>query len=221
MSHKSNNYLPALRFNSLNCLYDPIVAWTCRETLFKGKLVAQANIEAEHKVIDMGSGTGTLAMLIKNSQSNSSVTGIDADKNIISIARKKAKSLDLDIEFTESMSFEVPLNANHFDRCVSSLFFHHLSLKNKTLTFMEIYRILKPEGEIHIADWGKPNKPLMRALFYIVQLLDGFETTTDNVNGALPELMEKAGFIDVSIVEEIPTPLGTLTLYRGKKPALR
>jgi len=182
--------------------------------------VAQANIQAEHKIIDMGSGTGTLAMLIKNSQINSSVTGIDADKHIISIAKKKAKCLNLDIEFTESMSFEVPFNTDHFDRCVSSLFFHHLSLKNKTLTFREIYRILKPEGEIHVADWGKPSKPIMRALFYIVQLLDGFETTTANVNGVLPELMEKAGFVDVSIVEEIPTPLGTMTLYRGMKPAL-
>ena len=217
MSKNSNNYLPALRFNWLSQVYDPIVALSCREKLFKQKLVEQANFSVGDKVIDIGSGTGTLAMLIKRSKNKLSVTGIDADSKIITIAKKKAQSLNLEIEYLKGMSFDLPFNDNQFDRCVSSLFFHHLTLQNKERTFLEAYRSLKPGGEIHIADWGKPSNPLMRALFYVVQLLDGFETTAENVNGALPSLMEKAGFKGVSITKEIPTPLGTITLYSGKK----
>ncbi len=104
-----------------------------------------------------------------------------------------------------------------FDRCLSSLFFHHLNIKNKEKTFREIYRILKPAGELHTADWGKPSNDLIRFLFYQIQLLDGFESASDNINGMLPELMRSAGFDNVNIVDKIPSIFGTMTLYSAAK----
>ncbi len=53
----------------------------------------------------------------------------------------------------------------------------------------------------------------MRALFYSVQVLDGFETTEDNVQGLLPELIENSGFSGVSRRGEIATVFATPTLY--------
>lgn len=219
MYRNSKDFIPALRFNWLTALYDPMVALTCRETYFKSRLVEQAGIYDNQKVLDIGSGTGTLAIQIKKSVNGSLVTGIDADEKIISIAEKKSSSLKLDVKFVEGLSFDMPFDGNKFDRCVSSLFFHHLNLKNKERTFQEAYRVLKPNGEIHIADWGKPTNIIMRCLFYIVQVLDGFETTSDSVSGVLPELMRKAGFVDVAVNETISTLLGTITLYSGKKLA--
>ena len=60
---------------------------------------------------------------------------------------------------------------------------------------------------------------MMRFLFYGIQLLDGFETTTDNVNGRLLKAMEEAGFGGVSVAANLATMFGTLTLYGGTKPA--
>lgn len=219
MNRNSKEFIPALRFSWLTALYDPIVALTCRERFFKSRLIEQAGLVANQQVLDLGSGSGTLAIQIKKKVNGSLVTGIDADKNIISIAQKKSSSLGLGVNFVEGLSFDLPFDGNQFERCVSSLFFHHLNLKNKELTLQEAYRVLTPNGEIHIADWGKPTNIIMRCLFYIVQVLDGFETTSDSVNGVLPELLKKVGFVNVSVNETISTPLGTITLYSGKKLA--
>lgn len=66
---------------------------------------------------------------------------------------------------------------------LSSLFFHHLDQENKVATLREALLVLKQEAELHIADWGKAANPLMRGLFVIVQMLDGFANTSDNGAG--------------------------------------
>ena len=74
---------------------------------------------------------------------------------------------------------------------------------------------LRPGGEIHIADWGKAQNLLMRIAYLIVQLFDGFETTRDNVEGRIPELMEEAGFVSVEETHHQMTAFGTLSFFRG------
>jgi ubiquinone/menaquinone biosynthesis C-methylase UbiE len=217
MNQRIDSFIPALRFNWLTDLYDPIVALTCREKKFKSLLEKQSAIKANHQVLDIGSGTGTLAIQIKKGCPSALVTGIDADKKIISIANKKADAENLNLRFIEGMAFNMPFDSNQIDRCVSSLFFHHLTAENKERTFCEAYRVLKQGGEIHIADWGEPTSILMRTLFYIVQLIDGFKTTSDNVKGCLPEMMKSAGFVDVVTEKNISTPLGTISLFSATK----
>ena len=55
----------------------------------------------------------------------------------------------------------------------------------------------------------------MRLAFLGVQLLDGFETTSDNVQGRLVPLMEQAGFRSVSETHREMTVFGTLSLYQA------
>lgn len=217
MTEKRENYIPALRFDWLTKFYDPVVELTTREKYFKKRLIEQADLKDTYEVIDVGSGTGTLAILIKNLYPNIEVNGLDGDSNILEIANRKSINTDVKVDFRKGLSYDMPYKNEKFDRCFSSLFFHHLTLENKENTFREMHRILKSEGEIHIADWGKPTNRLMRILFYLVQIFDGFETTTDNVKGVLPQLMKKAGFHDVSIVEEVSTIFGTMTLYKATK----
>jgi hypothetical protein len=59
----------------------------------------------------------------------------------------------------------------------------------------------------------------MRLLFCSVQFLDGFESTADNAEGLLPDILATAGFRDVRIHREINTLCGTLALYSGVKPS--
>ena len=144
---------------------------------------------------------------------------MDGDLKILSIAQRKAQVGGMDIQFDHGMSFDLPYPDASFDRVLSSLFFHHLIRHNKERTLREILRVLKPKGELHIADWGKAANPIMRVLFYSIQLLDGFETTEDNVQGLLPELIENSGFSGVSRRREIATIFGTLALYSAVSQA--
>ena len=80
--------------------------------------------------------------------------------------------------------------------------------------------MLKPGAQLHVADWGRPTTFLQRALFLLVQLLDGYRNTQDNASGRLIELFEQTGFCDVSQQQTFSTILGTVALYRAVKPGL-
>ncbi|MDP3940311.1 MAG: hypothetical protein Q8R92_19520 [Deltaproteobacteria bacterium] len=81
----------------------------------------------------------------------------------------------------------------------------------------EACRVLRPGGEIHVADWGRPANVLMRTLFFSIQLLDGVDNTRANVRGELPALLEQAGFSRVMNERAYSTIFGTLALYRAEK----
>lgn len=63
MSKKSPEYIPALRYDWLTVLYDPLVRFTLRESTFKRNLVTQASIKDGQQVLDLGCGTATLTLL--------------------------------------------------------------------------------------------------------------------------------------------------------------
>ena len=76
---------------------------------------------------------------------------------------------------------------------------------------------LVPGGELHVADYGLQRTRLMRKLFRIVQAGDGFENTEPNARGVLPELMTRVGFRNVQETAVIPTPTGSVSLYRAER----
>lgn len=213
------NYVPALAYHWLTPFYDVVVRATTRERRFKQALIRQASFVPGQRVLDLASGTGTLAIWIKRCEPLLDITGVDIDPAILAKAARKAKSAHVTVNFTRALSYDLPYPAAYFDRAVSSLFFHHLSWQDKLRTARELFRVLKPGGELHVADWGRPANPVMRGLFLIIQCLDGFETTRDNVAGKLVSLFEDAGFVDVSERQTFSTILGTMALYRAVKPA--
>jgi SAM-dependent methyltransferase len=208
---------PALGFHVLTPLYDRVVAMTTRERIFKRALLDQAAIEPGQRVLDVGCGTGTLAIAAQRRRPGVQVSGLDADPAILAIAARKARGTGADIAFDLGRSSSLPYADERFDRVLSSLFFHHLSWGDKLLTAREMHRVLRPAGELHVADWGRAGGLVSRTAFLAVQLLDGFDTTSDNVSGLLPVLFESAGFRQVEETRRIPTALGIVSLYRAVK----
>lgn len=212
------NYVPALGYHWLTPFYDAVVGATTRERSFKEALIRQACLEPGQRVLDLASGTGTLAIWIKRHQPLVDITGVDVDPAVLAIASRKARSADIDVRFDRAPSYNLPYPAANFDRVVSSLFFHHLVWQDKMRTARELLRVLKPGGELHVADWGRPTNIVMRGLFLMIQCLDGFDTTRDNAAGKLITLFEQAGFIDVAEQRTFSTIYGTMALYRAVRP---
>ncbi len=212
-------YVPALGFHSLTPFYDAIVRTTGRERTVKQALIRQAQLEPDQQVLDLASGTGTLAIWIKQNQPRARVTGIDADPEIISIASRKADKAKVSVKFDQALSYHLPYPAEQFDRVFSSMFFHHLAWQDKVRTTREVFRVLKPGAELHLADWGRAANICMRGLFLTVQLLDGFKNTQDHVQGKLSILFEQNGFVDVSKRQSFNTIYGTIAVYSATKPS--
>jgi ubiquinone/menaquinone biosynthesis C-methylase UbiE len=217
LKHSKTEYIPALRFNWLTRYYDVVVGLSTREQTFKRALIKQARIEAGMQVLDLASGTGTLAIWVKQNHPLATVMGVDGDPDILAIAVSKAHHAKVDVNFAQALSFSLPYRDGHFDRAFSSLFFHHLSWEGKQRTAVELFRILKPGAELHVADWGRPTNTLMRGLFLFIQLLDGFKNTQDNVSGKLIELFNQVGFQEVVERKTFSTLFGTMALYSAQK----
>ena len=212
---KSETFIPALGYDWLTPFYDLVVRYTTRERAFKTALVDESNVQDGHSVLDLGCGTGTLAILLKLASPSARVTAIDGDPMILDAAKKKARRLHIEIQFDEGMSFGLPYPDGSFDRVFSSLFFHHLTTENKSKTLREVHRVLKPEGELHIADWGVPANLVMKGASQFIQLLDGQETTADSFGGRFPGLLKGAGFARVEETGLFNTLFGTLRLHKA------
>ena len=213
----STDFIPALRFNALTRFYDPVVRVTTRERRVKKALVEAAAVPSGATVLDLGCGTGTMTRWIKGQHPDARVIGLDADPRILAIAREKASRAGVEIEFLEANATDIPLQENSVQCVVSSLFFHHLLPDSKAQVLTEVFRVLEADGELHISDWGKPSNGLMRAMFFFVQLFDGFACTRDNVAGHLPGFVEAAGARQVQNYDCYDTVLGTLHLLRASK----
>jgi len=212
-------YIPALRFDALTPLYDPLVALTTRETRFKRRLLDQASLASGQRVLDVGCGTGTLAVEAWQARPGVVVAGLDGDQAVLGRAARKVAEEDAAVVLSEGFSDALPFPSGSFDRALSTLFFHHLSLDAKRRTFAELARVLRAGGELHVADWGRPETMLMRIASWPLRLLDGVEQTRDNVEGRLPELMRDAGLVDVATLGGLSTAFGTMAFYRATAAA--
>src|SRR3989337_1666309 len=150
MAKNRQRYIPALEYDWLTPLYDPLMRWLMPEASFKGRLVEQAQIEPGHRVLDLGCGTGTLTILIKQLHPEAQVVGLDGDPKVLAIARAKAAKAGVEIALVRGMAFVLPFPDRSFDRVLSSLVLHHLNHDNKVRTLNEVFRLLQPGGQLHI-----------------------------------------------------------------------
>lgn len=218
MDKAARAYIPALRFHWFTRFYDPIIQTLLREQEFKQRLVEQVGLQPDQRVLDLGCGTATLTLMLKRACPEATVVGLDGDAAILSLARQKVAAAGVELELHEGMAFAPPFAPASFDRVVSSLVFHHLTTEDKRRTLAQVRELLRPGGELHLADWGQARNLLMRVAFLGVQFLDGFGTTTDNVRGLLIPFMQEAGFSSVAETGRISTLLGALSLSRAVAP---
>lgn len=85
---KSPRYIPAFHFHWLTRWYDPVMRSLFPEEALKTALIAQARILPGQNVLDVGCGTGTLTLLIKQIQPDAIVYGLDMDSQVL---RHRAK----------------------------------------------------------------------------------------------------------------------------------
>lgn len=218
MMADQKEYIPALKYDWLTKVYDPVIQFTMPERKFKTALIKEMRIQADDRILDFGCGSLTLSIMAAQAYPQAIFYGVDIDDKILSIADRKMKAAGVSVKIQQYDGGRLPYPDNYFDRVMSSLVFHHLTLRQKCKTLEEIYRILKPSGEVHIADFGQPSGALQRLGFYSVQLLDGFETTKDSVTNALPKAVKESDFSEVEEKGVFKSLVGTVRLIKGVKP---
>jgi ubiquinone/menaquinone biosynthesis C-methylase UbiE len=207
---QDSGFIPALRFHRMTPLFDSVAAVAVRDRAIKRRVLSRAQIAGGEEVLDVGCGTGTLAVAAARAAADVKVTGVDPDRSILARARRRATEAGLEIRFDEGTATALPYPDASFDVVLSTLMFHHLPDDAKRKTANELARVMRPAGRLVVADPGRPQDPLMRiAVLVTVQLLDGFAATALNVRGGLPDVLAGAGFREVSPRDRMRTPTGT------------
>src|SRR5438046_2380861 len=150
---RRRTYLPAAGHDWFLPLYDPFVKLVGGDRARRA-LLEQAGVRSGQRVLDVGCGTGTLAVLIKRLHPDVDVVGLDPDPKALARARRKAEREAVSIRLDRGFSDELPYSAASFDLVFSSLMFHHLSAEEKGPTLREIRRVLRPGGFLHLLDFG-------------------------------------------------------------------
>lgn len=215
----STPYTPALGLHWMTGLYDVVVALFTRERAWRAEFVKLISPHNGMRILDVGCGTGTLAIALKTQAAGAEVIGIDPDPRVLAIASAKAARAGITIDFREGFLTDKSVSEiGQVHTVVSSLVLHQTPLDEKRRIIELAHAALAHGGRLAIADYGLQRTWLMRTLFRnTVQRLDGFADTQPNAEGKVPILMMSAGFADVREVAVTPTPTGSISFYAGTK----
>ena len=181
------------------------------------------------RVLDLCCGTGDMAFALFKQFGDRGASVVGADFSHAMLQRALMKGANKPLRWLEADALELPFGGARFDLVTSAFGFRNLA--NYDAGLREIYRVLRPDGELAILDFGEPNGALGHLYrFYFKQVLPKVGTMISGVRGPyayLPASVEKfpepgemlgrmrhAGFREV---EYTPYTFGIAGLYWGKK----
>ena len=137
-------------------LYD-LTVWLAmlgKERAFREKLLQLVRIKDGERILDVGCGTGTLAIAAKRHMGQTgAVYGVDASPEMLARAENKARKAGVEVLFRNGLAEELPFEDSFFDAALSTVMLHHLPANTRRRCAVEIRRVLKPGGRVLAVDF--------------------------------------------------------------------
>jgi len=176
--------------------------------IYHRRLLEQAEIRPGYRVLEIGCGTGNMTILAKRLNPSVDILGIDPDPKALSLARKKAHRAGFLMEFQQAFSEHLPLPDASFDRVLSAFMLHHIQPVSKLSALREAYRVLKPGGSLHLADFREGKHPRVH---HFVNILHPHKEL--RFQHMVSHLLQEAAFGDIREVAHQATILGQIAYY--------
>ena len=191
--------------------YDPVTAlasppheaWTRQQLI--SKILGQPQT-----VLDLGCGTGSTTLLLKQAFRSAVVTGLDLSPYMLVLANYKAQQQQLDIRWLHGLSEDTGFETATFDLVTASFLLHETPPQIAQLILQECFRLVKPGGQLILLDGNQ------KRLSHLQWLIKIFQEPYSKLYAAgnLDVWMKTAGF------EQVQTkPVGWLNqITQGIKP---
>lgn len=208
-------------FNRLAPFYDALVRvlafFLGGEHRLRQRIVALIGLRPGDYVLDVACGTGTMAtMMAECVGPGGQVVGIDLSPRMIEIARRKGAVPQL--TFRQANAEDIPYPGGYFDKVTITYGLHEMSRASRQKTLNEIYRVLKPGGQVVVVDYYEPRSRLLRAIFRVWVQVEG-STAKDLLASGLLNEIRTAGFEDIHQVfivrDFVPVTLAVRKRFSG------
>jgi SAM-dependent methyltransferase len=140
-------------------LFAPLEAVT---TIPAAKLVKHARVRAQQTVLDVGCGTGVVA--VTAARAGAKVSGLDLSPVLIELAKKNASLAGVQVDFREGDVEALPYGDASFDVVLSQ--FGHMFAPRAEVALAEMLRVLRPGGTIAFSTW--PPEHFVGQMFALV-----------------------------------------------------
>ncbi|EID14378.1 methyltransferase [Mycobacterium xenopi RIVM700367] len=209
-----HDYLPAAGRDIFLPGYD-LVSRLFGMTKVHDTLIAQAELDGSQRVLEIGCGTGSVAVRAKHAHPGVELIGCDPDPRALARARRKAQGIS-GIRFDHGYAQQLPYADDEFDRVLSSMMLHHLPDDVKPKAAAEIFRVLRPGGRLHLVDIG--GEMTARDGLAARRMLRS-RHIAGNLGDSIPRLLRAAGFDCREIATQRHRFVGRLNYYRATRPA--
>lgn len=213
VNKSQRTYLPAAGRDLFLPLYD-LVARLLGADQARQSLLDQPQLRSAERVLDIGCGTGTFAVLLKKRYPKVEIIGLDPDQKALARAHRKAAQAAVSIRFDQGFADELQYESGSFDVVFSSFMFHHLEAKDREKTLREVRRVLKPYGTFYLLDFEVSQAGSGHGFF---RIFHSNERLRDNSENRILTLMRDAAFSDSKKIANRPVlfGLGHAGLYQG------
>ena len=168
--------------------YDPLIArWRAWKRM-RDTVITALEPAPGLRMLELGCGSGRLALALKRHCPEASIRAVDANAQILKVARRKAARAGLEVVFAES-DIAGCLADDRYDRIYSTLVLHHLTPSAKERALANARDLLKPDGLFVLADFGRPRGRLERLVSRRSAILDPLETTGSHRDGRLEAML--------------------------------
>jgi ubiquinone/menaquinone biosynthesis C-methylase UbiE len=192
--------------------YDPLTARWPAGNKMREVVVDALELKSGQRLLELGCGSGRLAIKIKREHPEVAITAVDGNSDIMKVAKNRAGQAGVDIDFVLGDFVTCPLEGV-YDRVYSTLVLHHLNLEAKQEVFARIKGLLAEDGKFVIADFtGHHHGPGQLILSKLSALSDPVGGKQSNQDGSFEAAMRDA-FPSVSSVARVPSVFGTLEVW--------
>ena len=160
-------------YKSMSKFYDLVDVIYFRNYSNSPRKVVFEKIENGNSVLDLCTGTATIALKIAKAYPLSKVVGIDLSKDMLKIAREKATKANIsNMKLYRMDATKLKFKDKSFDKILLSLVLHEIDENLADSMIGEAKRVLKDEGEIIITEWERSTELLKKLIFLPIEVLE-------------------------------------------------
>ena len=171
--------------------YDAVTRFAAPPNEIKQRKAAIAKVEKQPKyILDLGCGTGSSTLMLKQAFPEAKVTGLDLSPYMLTMAEYKGQQAGLNIEWQQGLAEATSFGDEQFDLISIAFLFHETPVEISQAVLKECYRLLKPEGQVIVLDG---NQQRLRHTNWLIKLFRE-PYSQAYATGSVDDWLKSAGF---------------------------